>query len=1228
MIRTLRFFAIVALLAGVVLQTLWIVSASGSTVAVIVELKDEPAAVYAARARQSGAPLSTEQLQAYRANLRATQDAFVRELEANGIAAAVTTRAVPNYDGSVAARVPLRYTLVYNGLAMNVPSSALAAIEAMPQVKKVHPDEVLRPDLNTSVEYTRATQVYGAVKELTQFDQQREGFEGQGVIVSVIDTGIDWTHPMFGGDPTPPRLAVAPNTPNNTNQKVIYYLPLADLAVNDGFGHGTHVASTVAGYLALGPKGERLHGMAPQARLMSYKVCSDAVSTVDQVVSVGGCLSSNTIMALEDSVDEFSPTGQPKPVAHVINLSLGGSGSPETPSAVAASNAALTGATVVASAGNSGRPTPTNPTGENTVGAPSAGTHVISVGASTHPKDTFSVELLQPSAVPLTRTGAVTPAKSLPAAAGFGRMRAYGMTGAPAPPANSMAQRYVLVNNVAGTWPATVAGRIALVKPQTVPTFAYVSNMAAASGAVGVVFISATTNPTAVKGSIPSVNISPEDANTLIDAMLSNDDNNVDPPNGTVSEMPLRMNPSFGGPFVGGMGDFSSKGPVRGLGQVKPDISAPGVQVMAAVPPASLLGALAAAGTNPYYIAIDGTSMASPHAAGAAALIKQAHWDWSPDMIRTAMINTATNLRNEAGVPKADGLTADRVISQGGGLIDVKEAINARALMGVTGDGITTPGILGSHSYGEVPVANSRVTSSTPVTVTIRDLSGQGGTYNLGVANSRDLQLAGIGVSLSQQSVTLPAGGEATFTVNANFDGDLLRDVMAAKTNGTQVVFELIQMQWYVTANRSDGGESLRMPFYFKPGPSSPGALTSEALPPIRDTVLAGDGGVQHDQTGYLPPAKGVTYAEYPFEVDSSVYRIEATTEWLVLINTPIDNLPDLDYELVGPDGDVVDDSLSPGGPEHVSYVIKKPGTYKHRVIGFANGPTEFTINTVLTKGAAPVTLQPLAGDFADATGKQIDFDGALTLSWQGHGNERGYEIDRSADGQSWQQIAAVGGDQAGIALANQPEGQNFYRVRSLVDGVIGLYETLPSNTASITVSRRTLEDITGLVEWAMVDNTVSYAAGVFQFDQTLTNKSANAYVPHVEFRVVGINSASGTITVANADNGGNGRSPATAALFDYSRRLGPDEVFSAGEKTGARTLRFNVPRSEMFTYDVLVTGYRGAGGGAQAAGAPAGGGASASSSSDPLGGATALLRFTANPLTRSVSAQLVSLKL
>src|SRR6185436_9767246 len=115
----------------------------------------------------------------------------------------------------------------------------------------------------------------------------------------------------------------------------------------------------------------------------------------------------------------------PKPVAHVINMSLGGGGGPDNPTAVAASNAALTGTVVVAASGNSGP-------GEGTTGSPAAGVHVISVGATTHPGSAGSVwssDLLQASAVPTDLVGAVTPANQFPTASGNTRMRLFAVSG-------------------------------------------------------------------------------------------------------------------------------------------------------------------------------------------------------------------------------------------------------------------------------------------------------------------------------------------------------------------------------------------------------------------------------------------------------------------------------------------------------------------------------------------------------------------------------------------------------------------------------------------------------------------------------------------------------------------------------------------------------------------------------------------------------------------------------
>lgn len=1233
--RLLKFAALAAIIAGLLAIPMYISRAdAGATVAVIVQLRDDPAAVYQARTEKAGGTLSTDQLQAYRNQLSAKQDNFLNALSGSGVTYAVVTRNIKGYDGNVAATIALRYTLVLNGMVLTVPSSSIDAIKAMPQVKSVSPDETLTTALNNSVKYIRAPEVYGDEKEISQFDTTHlDGYEGQGINVAIIDTGIDWTHPMFGGDVTPPRLAVLPpgSTQDKTNKKVIYYLPLADIAVEDGFGHGTHVASTVAGYLAQTLDGVQLHGVAPQAKLMSYKVCSDIESTVSQVQPIGGCDSANIIMALEDSVSPFTlPTVQgqsnpasglfPKPVAKVINMSLGGSGGPDNPTAVAASNAALTGAVVVAASGNSGP-------GEGTTGSPAAGTHVISVGATTHPGSAGSVwssDLLQASAVSKTRLGAVTPANNFPTAPGNTRLKLFAMSGSANVPAGAIAQRYVFVNNPTVTWPASVSGRIALVKTVTGGTNFDIIAQAQNAGAVAVIKSDSRGAVNGVKTLIPAATISPADFEVLSDALSSTDNNNVDPANGALSELPVRMNPVFSDTFMGEMASFSSRGPVRGLGQIKPDISAPGVQVLAACPPASLLGALAvvASPTSPNYIRIDGTSMATPHTAGAVALIKQAHLGWKPDVVRTVLINTATNMRDNDGGAKADGLTADSIISQGGGLIDVYHAVNAKALMGVTGDGIDTPGILGSYSFGEVPVVNNRITYTAPITVSVRDLTGEGGNYNLNVANNRDLQLAGINVSLSRSSVNVPAKGSVTFTVNATFDGDQIRDVMAAKINGTQITFENIQMQWFVTATRSDNKESLRMPFYFKPGPSLPAQPITQTITQ-NTTVPVGDAGSRL--------ASGVTFVDVPFDVSDSTYKIEALTEWFDL---PTGQLQDIDYELLDPDGNVIASSGGPAGAsEFVSLTVTRGGTYTHRLIGYTNVATDVTITTTFSKGPGAPTAQAFTGDFVDASSNQVDFDGSVTLNWTPFGGEQSFEIEHSSNGADWELLGTAGPGATSLAISNLANGTHSFRVRGLHAGQIGKYVTNSGNAVSVLVDRRSKVDITSLVNRAI--SNVSLTGGIFQLDLVMTSNSTQTYVPFVDLNVVGVSSASNTVKVVNADNSKDGKSAANAALFSYSQKLGADQKFTPNEVSGSRTFRFQDSASEMFTFDAVVTAYlstgdpEGTSGAGGSSAAPTGG-----QSSPGDGGAgvllnqvTAVMRFTANPLTKTVTAQLISLR-
>jgi subtilisin family serine protease len=1189
--------------------------AAGLARSVIVEFKADPGAVWKAKLEKSGRRVSDEQLRQYRASVTAQQDSFLEELRSRGIRFTVEGVDLKDFAGNVAGRADYRFNLVMNGVTLNVPGAAIKTIEAMPQVKRVVNNAVLRLDLHSSVKYINAPAVYGQVPELTPFDTQREGYEGQGIYVAVLDTGIDWTHPMFGGDPTPPRLGTAPPVAAvGTNQKVVYYMSFSGGLIDD-FGHGSAASSNIAGYLAMAPGADglpgtaddiKLHGVAPQARLMGYKVCT----------GTGSCVSASTILGIEDAVSPFSVTMQPKPVAHVINMSLGGSGGPDDATAVAASNAALLGTTVVASAGNEGP-------GEGTVGSPAAGRHVISVAATTHPaaaNSNWSVDVLKASAVPTTAVGAVTPAKSLPAAEGFNRLKLYPMAGTPDPAAGSIAQRYVLVNDPTGPYPSAVSGRIALIKNSGLAsaTFFDMAANSAVAGAVGCILISDTTNPTAVKGLIPCAIVSPTDGEVLVDAISSTDDNAVDPANGAVSELPIRLNPYLDDVFYGTTTSFSSRGPVEGLGQIKPDVTAPGINILSAT--VRVGGATQGGGTmfDPSgYTLATGTSFSGPHVSGVAALLKQAHPDWTPDMIRTAMINTATNMRSATGTPRTDGAQSDSIIDQGGGLVDVKAAVNTKALMGVAGDGLSVPGILGSHSFGEAAVLNNRIANTREVNVTIRDLSGQGGTYNLSTANNRALEQPGFSASVSPSSVTVPAGGEATFKATVTIDGNVARDT-ATK-----------QLQWYVVAQRAGSSDRLRMPMYLKATPSLPSSeISGTETETFTGTVLAGDAGVQRDNDVYA--ASGVTYVDVPVEVDAATLKLEATLSWgYTDVPEAGVGLPDMDFLLFDPNGNQIDDSGNSSGPEHVSADTTIPGTYTYRVYGWANGPTDFTIESTKLKGGAAPVVQPFTSDFT-LGGQRYDFDGNVTLAWAPQGAVESYEIEESTDGVHYSVYGTAGGNSSGVDIADLPDGTHSFRVRAITAGLVGKYVTDPSNAEAVTVAQRVETDATSSI--SPVNKTIVFGTGVTDLTTALKNQSSTVFYPTARLEIVSVESSGNTVRVSNADNGGDGVTK--AAVYDYSQLVGAD--LQPNEETATRGLRFSNPNTVLFTFTARVV-----------ANVPAAGGATSTSSTGTTGGTTGsttgggtigsgtnstggalngakLLKFTVNPLTKTVSVSLL----
>ncbi len=1165
------------------------------TSSVIVQFAQDPAAVYKAKTENAGGNVSAEQLQTYRNQLKANHDQFLTDLRNRGISFALDGVDVPNFAGNIAGHVDFRYTLVLNGIALKVAPSVIPTLKNLPGVKSVNATRALKLQLEKSVDYINAPAAYGQVQELTPFDDLREGYEGQGINVAVLDTGIDWTHPMFGGDPTPPRLGIAPSVAAvNTNQKVIYYMTFTGGLIDD-FGHGSAAASDIAGYLGLAPGADklpntaddvRLHGVAPQAKLMGYKVC----------LGVGSCLSTSTIMAIEDAVSPVTVDLQPKPVAHVINMSLGGPGGPDDDSAVAASNAALLGTIVVASAGNEGP-------GEGTVGSPAAGRHVIAVGANNDPASGSNTADLIGG-----RTGMIANLLDGSAAITVDITQNFVYCGLAETPADC---------------PDTVSGKIALIARGSTVEFGdpvnagtgLFSNKAAnafVKGAIAAVIynnVDGELSAATVRASlIPVVGVSKLNGEYLKSQIAANG----------ISSSPVRLNKALF--FQPQMTDFSSRGPIQGLGQVKPDVTAPGLNIYGATVRVGLAETNTATMFDPTgYIHASGTSFSGPHVSGAVAIIKQAHLNFSPAMIRAVLTNTSTNLRTAQGTPRGDGTASEPINAQGGGLINVKAAVDARAIMGITGDGLNEPSILASHSFGEDPVLNNRILNTRSVTVTIQDTSGQGGTYNLSTANNRYFDLNGVTAKVSAASINVPANGSATFTASVTLDGDKVRDASAPK-----------ELQWYVVARRANSSETLRIPMYWRANPSTPASGSgSSVTETYTGSVLASDGGLQRDiLKDYV--AADVTYVDVPFVVGPATVGIDATLDFASTHIADIPGvgtlgIPDLDFLLFDPTGQEIGSSANGGGPEHLTAPVTQPGTYTYRVYGWLNPPTDFTITSTQELGGSPPTPQPFLADFIDLQQQRIDFDGNYKLSWlPAEGNVVKYEVEESVNGSSFSVVKTTDPATTSLTFTNVADGIRSYRLRAILPGKIGFFVTIPSNVETLVIDRRVKLNITKNTKSAI--SGVSFAGGVFQLNLDITNASSSAYYPLVELRIVKISSTSGTVSVLNADNGLNGTNSSNGALFGYSSLLGIDETFSGGETTAARTIQFRDAASELFTFDAVVTAYQRKGSSPYGSGGNTGGGSTPpdSSSSTLLPDLSSLVRFTVNPLTRVVTTQLL----
>jgi len=851
------------------------------------------------------------------ANL-ASQQSFLERAGRDGISLLPREALRTQPDGQQSL-VHYRFTWLMNGLVAYVPESQYETLLAMPEVADLYEPEEVRLLLNNSVDYILGDQpsiedrrlaVYGETEELAPVgvlgnpeapaETAIDGYEGQGVILSVIDSGLDYFHPAFGGEGL---LTAAPQIPPlapsaTDNRKVIYFYNLGGATTRDDHGHGTHVAATAAGYVTDGdtdpvigyganigptPDGVRLHGVAPQAKLMGYPVCNAAGSCPGDVP-----------LAIEDSASPFilvgagdgdaSPTTVPKPVADVINMSLGGGSDPASATSRVSNNAVLAGLTVVAAAGNSGP-------GAATVGAPCVGALVICVASSLDPGSTAGSDVLLSMSEPDPCAGE-SGCTDAPPAADTGDdsrvnpidgdeqqgMKTFHMSGGGPLPDGSVSAHYVHVDRDQDDIPEQVTGRIAVLTGGT-GAFATIVNPVAALEPEAILLVTDTQSATAVAvlNDVPTFTFPVADGEYLLGLMGSNGGH------GDVSPAPIRISTQvLTTDFDGEVSSFSSRGPNAHANAdfryLKPDIAAPGSGVLAATTPDGNPD-LGIGMTNlEGYTHASGTSMASPHAAGAAVAVRQRLRELGfdstdpddPDYLarrfeasvltRAMLQNTATNLRTGLGEAEGDGDDSTTSINDiGSGLTNLAAALEAGAVLlanqplsseapreftvpesGQLPVEVDAEGSallpLPTLSFGAVEVIGMADTQVFDREIEIRNIAPEGtGLYHLSAVSNRNGNLSGVSLSFHDPDTdavvdSIDLGVDETRTLTLR----LVIEDSAALVAG-------MEMMWYVYATHDSSGQTLRMPVYARAAAAVLPFVAAPALE-VQDEVPGDDG--------------------------------------------------------------------------------------------------------------------------------------------------------------------------------------------------------------------------------------------------------------------------------------------------------------------------------------------------------------------------------------------------
>ncbi len=638
---------------------------------------------------------------------------------------------------------------VLNAVFLEVDAGQLEALAADPGVLRISRVIDYELDLSETVPYIGASAV------------QADGYDGSGVSVAVLDSGVDYTHAALGGSGNPADYAandptiIEPGTfptakvvggydfvgsvwPNGPE------LPDPD-PIDDGpqAGHGTHVADIIGG----------AGGVAPGADIYAVKVCSSVSSSCSGIALING---------MDFAVDP-NGDGDPADAVDIINMSLGSTYGQafDDDLSQAVENAAALGVLTVASAGNSADKPFVTGTPSATAAAlsvaqtqvPSASLQLISVGSADYPA------VFQPWSTPLA--GVVSGPVQYGDGAGGN------------------------LNGCAPFAPGSLTDKVVLIDRGGCFFSAKIQNVEAGGGLAGIIGLVAPGAPFAggfgggpLPG-IPGYMISQADSNAIKASIPAT----------------ATLDPANQLPLIGQMVGSSSRGPAMLSHIVKPEIGAPGASVSAI--------AGSGTGTGPF----GGTSGAAPMVSGSAALLLQAEPGLSPAEAKARLVNTGdTNI-------DTDPFTGLAPITRiGGGEVRVDAAV-ATPLAAWDDDTL-----LPTLSFGHVDVAHDQVKLKR--TLRIQNYSDSRMTLSVAPTfrYAADADSGAVSVNISPSDVSIAAGASRTVLVDMTITGaNLPGNAMNSGSQGANpAALTANEFDGYVVLEAGDG-TSIHVPWHVLP---------------------------------------------------------------------------------------------------------------------------------------------------------------------------------------------------------------------------------------------------------------------------------------------------------------------------------------------------------------------------------------------------------------------------